>query len=166
MNVICDYCGQLAVLTTGRELYPHRPELSERRFYACAPCGATVGCHPGTEQPLGRLANADLRRARSAAHAAFDPLWKDGGISRTRAYRWLAAQLDVKSEACHIGLFDVPTCRRVVEVCRTISPPPGEYGDRMAVCDCENPEPVSGAALVSMECPIHNENPRPVGDKP
>lgn len=29
-----------------------------------------------------------------------------------------------------------------------------------AVCDCENPEPASGAALVSMECPIHNENPR------
>lgn len=23
-------------------------------------------------------------------------------------------------------------------------------------CDCQNPEPASGAALVSMECPAHN----------
>ncbi len=28
-------------------------------------------------------------------------------------------------------------------------------------CDCQNPEPASGARLVSMECPIHNENPYP-----
>lgn len=29
------------------------------------------------------------------------------------------------------------------------------------VCDCQNPEPVSGAALISNECPIHNWNPAP-----
>jgi len=28
------------------------------------------------------------------------------------------------------------------------------------VCDCQNPEPESGVALVSNECPIHNEDPR------
>ena len=31
-------------------------------------------------------------------------------------------------------------------------------------CCCENPEPSSGAALVSMECPIHNDNPYPRQD--
>lgn len=30
-----------------------------------------------------------------------------------------------------------------------------------AACDCENPEPLSGVALVSMECPVHNDNPWP-----
>lgn len=125
-EVICDYCGQRAVLMAGRELYPHRPELSDRRSYACAPCGATVGCHPGTEQPLGRLANAELRRARTAAHAAFDPLWKDGEISRTRAYRWLATQLGMDAETCHIGMFDIATCRQVVEVCSAHTVRPGK----------------------------------------
>jgi hypothetical protein len=30
-------------------------------------------------------------------------------------------------------------------------------------CDCQNPEPVNGVALVSNECPVHNINPRPIG---
>lgn len=30
-----------------------------------------------------------------------------------------------------------------------------------ADCDCQNPEPDEGTALVSNECPIHNYNPRP-----
>ncbi|WP_186308506.1 hypothetical protein [Paraburkholderia sp. BCC1885] len=32
---------------------------------------------------------------------------------------------------------------------------------QQSVCDCENPEPESGAALVSNECPVHNLNPQP-----
>jgi len=31
-------------------------------------------------------------------------------------------------------------------------------------CDCECPEPESGAALVSHECPVHNQFPRPHPD--
>lgn len=30
------------------------------------------------------------------------------------------------------------------------------------LCDCENPDPESGPALVSMECPVHNHLPKPV----
>lgn len=33
-------------------------------------------------------------------------------------------------------------------------------------CDCQNPEPASGAALVSNECPVHNFNPQPSPDCP
>lgn len=29
-------------------------------------------------------------------------------------------------------------------------------------CDCENPEPARGAALVSNSCPVHNLYPRPL----
>jgi len=28
------------------------------------------------------------------------------------------------------------------------------------ICDCQNPEPKSGVALLSNECPVHNDNPR------
>lgn len=27
---------------------------------------------------------------------------------------------------------------------------------KLLVCDCQNPEPLSGVALVSEECPVHN----------
>lgn len=58
-----------------------------------------------------------LARARIAAHNAFDPLWKSGTMSRRAAYDWLAIQLHLPVSACHMVLFDVDMCQRVVEVC-------------------------------------------------
>jgi hypothetical protein len=116
-KITCSYCDRPAELVTGRTIYPHRPDLFHQRFYRCEPCGAYVGCHRGTVQPLGRLANAELRRAKIAAHAAFDPIWRSGRSSRSDAYAWLAKQLGIAIQNCHIGMFDVEQCRRVVEVC-------------------------------------------------
>ena len=112
----------------GLAIYPHRHDLREKKFYQCAPCDAYVGCHPGTTNPLGRLANAELRAAKMAAHAAFDPLWKSGAKKRGSAYAWLADALRIDKKQCHIGMFDVADCRRVVEVCKghnAISTPSG-----------------------------------------
>lgn len=114
MTVICDYCKAPADLVAGREIYPHIPKLWANAIYRCLPCKARVGCHPGTTKPLGRLANAELRAAKMAAHAAFDPLWKGGEMKRKDAYRALASALGVRFEDCHIGMFDVPMCARVV----------------------------------------------------
>lgn len=58
-----------------------------------------------------------LARARIAAHAAFDPLWKTGHVSRGRAYEWLARQLGIPITACHMVLMDVAMCQRVVAIC-------------------------------------------------
>ena len=56
--------------------------------------------------------------ARAEAHTAFDPLWQQsGGMSRNAAYRWLAEELGMNREDCHMSLFDEETCRRVVGVC-------------------------------------------------
>lgn len=64
---------------------------------------------------LGGLANAELWAAKRLAHAAFDPLWKEFGMKRNSAYCWLAQQLQIPAQDCHIGMFDVETCRRVVK---------------------------------------------------
>jgi hypothetical protein len=119
-NVICPYCQQPARLVDGEDLYPHRPDLYGKLFYSCAPCKAHVGTHPGTDRPLGRLANAELRRAKSAAHAAFDPLWKskNATMSRKGAYTWLSQKMGLAPEQTHVGMFDVAQCIRVVELCR------------------------------------------------
>lgn len=119
----CPYCQQPAALVSGRVIYPHRSDLWPKTFWSCAPCGAYVGCHPGGTVPLGRLANKELRDAKMAAHAAFDPIWKRHGASaraksRRDAYGWLADQMGLSRRRCHIGMFDVEECRRVVEIIR------------------------------------------------
>ncbi len=114
---VCPYCGETSRLTTGREIYPKRSDLHHKDFYICAPCDAYVGCHMNTLTPLGRLANAELRAAKSAAHRAFDTKWQWGGMTRSRAYHWLSCRLNIPGELCHIGMFDVETCQRVVALC-------------------------------------------------
>lgn len=121
--VTCDYCGNAAELVSGKVIYPHRPDLLRLKFWNCAPCKAYVGCHKkeggngdGTN-PLGRLANAELRAAKNQAHAAFDPLWRERGMKRGAAYGWLADKLGIHKSECHIGMMDVPMCRRVVAAC-------------------------------------------------
>lgn len=125
MLVLCDYCRRKASLVPGSALYPNRDDLAGKLFWRCGPCDAHVGVHPGTERPLGRLANASLRRAKMRAHAVFDPLWKakwkrDGCSkkeARGAAYEWLAKELGINAGHCHIGMFDEELCARVVEVC-------------------------------------------------
>lgn len=60
---------------------------------------------------------SDLALARQNAHRAFDPLWQSGKMSRSAAYRWLSAKLHVPVEQCHMLLFDVAQCQRVVDLC-------------------------------------------------
>lgn len=121
--VVCDYCSKPAELVTGDRIYPNRPDLHEKLFWRCVPCEAYVGCHMPKarlgftgKEPLGRLADKSLRRAKNAAHAAFDPLWKDGLMRRKSAYAWLAGALGISVARCHIGEFDLATCQAVVEL--------------------------------------------------
>lgn len=125
MTLLCPYCGNPAELVTGADVYPHREDLHLKKFWRCSPCKAYVGCHApnkrmglvGTE-PLGRLANDPLRKAKRLAHAAFDPLWKEGQAPRSKAYGWLSQALGLPLDKTHIGEFDESTCLRVVALCR------------------------------------------------
>ena len=117
MGVACDYCGNDSELVGGDVIYPHRPDLYQKKFYFCRECRAYVGCHPNSTKPLGRLANAKLRAAKMKAHAAFDPLWRQGGMKRNEAYRWLSEMLGIDPSDCHIGMFDVAMCDHAVAAC-------------------------------------------------
>jgi hypothetical protein len=125
---ICVECGSLAERVKGDRIYPHRPDLHVKSFYLCQ-CGAYVGCHPFTRIALGRPAGAETRKARNAAHEAFDRLWRrkmerDGcaqNEARGAAYGWLAGKLGVEATRCHIGWMDAPTARQVVQIVASIS---------------------------------------------
>ena len=114
MNVSCPYCHKAAERVGGNTIYPHRPDLTHKAFWRCAPCKAWVGCHPETTKPLGRLANTELRREKQRAHAAFDPIWRSKEMSRKAAYRWLAEAIGASEANCHIGMMDVLACKAVV----------------------------------------------------
>lgn len=123
-TIICDYCGRSAELVSGRDIYPHREDLSKLKFWQCVKCDAYVGCHKNSNgMPLGRLANKELRKAKNKAHQAFDPLWRDGLMKRREAYSWLASKLSIKERDCHIGMFDVDMCERVIKAVNEFNSP-------------------------------------------
>ncbi len=120
MNTIqamkCPYCGSDVVKRDSSLIYGRSYGVA----WVCSrfpECDAYVGCHKGSDRPLGRLANKTLRRRKNEAHAAFDPLWKSGQMSRNEAYHWLAGRLGIPKEECHIGMFDERRCELVVQVC-------------------------------------------------
>ncbi|WP_371432908.1 zinc-finger-containing protein [Novosphingobium sp.] len=113
----CLECGGQGRLVSGKEIYPHRRDLYEKRFYLCA-CGAYCGCHPNSVVPLGHPCGPETRRARHAAHAAFDPIWRSGRMTRASAYKWLAGELGIDPSVCHIGMMTADRAWRVVEVIR------------------------------------------------
>jgi ssDNA-binding Zn-finger/Zn-ribbon topoisomerase 1 len=114
----CPYCNAPTTFIDSKIIYG--------RWYgwllACTrypQCDAYVGCEKGTKRPLGRLANAELRAAKLAAHNAFDPTWRDlpgnRHQNRRQAYHDLAKLLGIPMSQCHIADFDVEQCRRVVQ---------------------------------------------------
>ncbi len=115
-GMVCPYCVTGSSTATGKDVYPHRPDLASKNFRICWPCAAWVGCHDDG-RPMGRLANAELRKAKQEAHLAFDVLWEKRGMSRKAAYNFLAARLGIDAKGCHIGMFDIDLCHRVVAIC-------------------------------------------------
>ena len=113
-EIYCDYCGRRTEYVDSSVIYGK----SYGMIYLCRPCRAYVGVHKGSDKPLGRLANAELREWKKRAHDAFDPLWKCGRFRHRRnaAYAWLAEQMGLPKEETHIGMFDVPKCKQVIQI--------------------------------------------------
>jgi hypothetical protein len=120
----CAECGKNCEMVGGNQIYPHRDDLASKNFYLCK-CGAYVGTHPETCEPLGTAAGPTTRKARSEAHAHFDPLWKavgkmkpEGGSPRKRGYKWLAEKMGLTVDECHIGMMSSQQAREVIGICR------------------------------------------------
>lgn len=112
----CPYCRGTATLVPDSRIYGRS---FGRMVWMCR-CGARVGCHRWSNQPMGTLADAPTRKARNRAHKVFDRLWKKGHQdinTPQEAYRWLAEQLGVPPEEAHIAKFDRERCRQVINLC-------------------------------------------------
>lgn len=113
--VPCPYCDGLPA-----ELVLNSAFLYKGRNYGpvwfCRGCGAYVGTHANSKdhKPLGRLANAELRSWKAKAHAAFDPLWRSGVVTRPEAYGVLRQLMGKTEKDGHIGMFDVDECKLLI----------------------------------------------------
>lgn len=105
-----------AKLVSGDVVYPHRKDLKDKQFYQCPDHpDHFVGCHPDTDIPLGFMASPELRKLRSQVHRLFDPIWRDDDeLSRTKAYKWFAEQMELPSEVTHVGMFNTQQCNKAI----------------------------------------------------
>lgn len=132
MSLSCTECGcETPDLVTGAKIYPHLTNLHRKKIWLC-PCGAYVGCHPGTDDALGRPAGPETRKARGYVHAVLDPLWRDAPalypadakpygirrVARLRCYEWLADQMGLTADECHTGMFTIEQCRQAYRLLR------------------------------------------------
>lgn len=116
---ICPYCNKKPELVHSEVVYG--PGVDYGMFWYCKTCVAYVGVHRGTDQPLGRLANKELRALKKEAHMYFDNLWKvllkpglTKNVARSEAYKWLSEVMKVPLPEAHIGMFDEDQCRMAI----------------------------------------------------
>jgi len=124
---ICPRCDVEAVIMKSSEpIYgrDYGPVWVCQNFPAC---DCRCGCHPGTQRPLGTLADAETRRLRKEAHSWFDPLWKRGrnGLGRSAAYGWLATAMNLPRELCHISMFTADQCSEAIRCIQNFRGPGG-----------------------------------------
>lgn len=58
----------------------------------------------------------DLKSLRTYTHNAFDELWKNGGLTRSEAYEWLAEAMNLPAKKAHIALFTANQCRHLLDL--------------------------------------------------
>lgn len=106
MTLACPDCGSEMRLRQSRY----------GTFYGCIrypDCKAAHGAH-ADGRPLGIPANKETKEWRIKAHAAFDQLWKTGGMKRKAAYRWMRDAMELSADEAHIGRFDIAACRKLI----------------------------------------------------
>ena len=112
--LICPDCGGKAELKDSAIIYGKSYGLA----YVCEnypKCDNFVGCHKGTNKPLGTLANAKLRSKRKETHSLFDQLWKGENRERGQAYKFMAEVLDIDQEQAHIALLTFAQCDKLIK---------------------------------------------------
>lgn len=120
MKIYCCKCGKEveSVHVTGKEIYPHRPDLYDLKFYMCSICKCYVGTHKKSGNPLGTIPSKEIKRLRIEIHNKYlDPLWKSGKFKRNDLYKELS-QLVCKEY--HTGeINDVYTANKVINYLKT-----------------------------------------------
>ncbi len=119
-TVICPYCNAPAVLRPAQYVHGNSPIAAGKHLYVCSnwpKCDAYVSAHNNNKQPMGILANGDLRHKRILAHRALNQYRKLMHMEKKEAYLWLQAKLGKTREQVHIACFTEEMCDKVISLC-------------------------------------------------
>lgn len=113
--MICPYCRSGVKVVHHNEVY-NKSYGDWPWLYKCSnsKCDTHVGIHKYTDIPLGRLANKHLRNLRKFVKNIFVNSWmykKNIDI----AYKKLAKDLALSSEATHFGNFNTVQCHNALD---------------------------------------------------
>ncbi len=111
----CPYCGGNVELRSAEGIYKedvHKTMLLVCRNYP--ECDAYVRVLPGTQKPVGTMANGKLRAMRNTAHRYFDMIHKSGLMTKNEAYQWLAYKVCAPLSQAHIGLMGEYYCQQTI----------------------------------------------------
>ncbi|SEF13143.1 Protein of unknown function [Burkholderia sp. WP9] len=119
----CDYCGARAALVKYREAeYPYREDRGA--LWACTACQAWIGIHSRSTRnvPLGLLADAALRDAKSRLYDALEPLVAgkvrrdrvNAFEARAKAIRWVAGELGFEPVPGSIHNLSLDQCELAI----------------------------------------------------
>lgn len=121
-TIRCPYCGANAALRPSGVVYGER-DITGGYLYVCdryPKCDAYVAAHRRTMQPMGTLANGDLRHKRIEAHKVFDRMWKSGLMTKWQAYQWMQAKFGLNANQAHIAKFSEYMCGRLIAECMKV----------------------------------------------
>ena len=104
MKIYCAVCrsDQECHEATGKDIYPHRPDLAKLEFWQCGNCGGYVGCHENSGKPLGIIVSKEVKNARREIHKILDAPWQSKRITRTAMYKAVSAALGYEFHTAEI----------------------------------------------------------------
>lgn len=122
MKIYCCNCNKniKAILLTGKDVYPHRPDLHYKTIYKCNTCNGTVGSHDKSKKPLGCIPSKEIKEARQHIHKLIDPLYLSKRIKRKDLYRKIAEKLNIK-EYHTAEIRTIEEARSVYRACLSIT---------------------------------------------
>jgi len=108
MMVRCPYCNSIGELRDSS--YVYGGDDTNVLIYVCKN-------FPGCDSYGSKtLANKELRELRRYCHELFDSYWKSNGLPRSLGYKILSSKLGIKKRNCHIALFDVGLCNKLINI--------------------------------------------------
>lgn len=117
----CSHCGpdSPVFLVNNEEIYGR--SFGDWPFaYLCPNCERYVGLHPGTDIPLGTLADRSTRDARKKHKKVFHEMASAMKYTRRQAYQALADEMNIPVEQCHWGWFNEKQCEEAGNICNKI----------------------------------------------